>query len=155
MFLLNNQTNNQKPRQSTLIKQSLFFTCVTCLVSMKLLPIIHIPGKEKLGVQLSSNCQWQKKTNLLGRHGSLFVLYLSGRVCVRGLFWWGGVGDRIYVYDQYLMLVINITYKYSFSCSYIIYNPLYTIACFNYLYLMRTLCALAKVIQFLSTKRTN
>ena len=51
----NIQTNNQKPRESTLWAwlNSCLFTYVTCLVSIKILPIIHIPGGEKnLGVKV-------------------------------------------------------------------------------------------------------
>ena len=50
--------DNQKPRESTLlgmiIKQSLFYRCnlFSQLVSIKLLPIIHIPGEKKLGAEV-------------------------------------------------------------------------------------------------------
>ena len=46
-----------------MIKQSPF-TCVTCLVSIKLLPIIHVPGKKELGVEVKQQLSATKtKTN--------------------------------------------------------------------------------------------
>ena len=62
--LNNNQTNNQKPRESTLWAwlNSRLFTCVTCLVSITLLPIIHIPGTKELGVEVKQQLS-ATKTN--------------------------------------------------------------------------------------------